>query len=278
MKKKLIKNIKKLGIHIILLLLAATVLLPTLFMFFGSFKIQSEIFTYPPKLFSSTFYLGNYIEAWKSAPFGIFLTNSVIVGALTTILVLIVSTLAAYAFSHIKPWGSKLIFLMFISGMMIPPQVTIVPRYFIMQNLKWIDTYQALIVPFLAAPIGIFLLYQFFRTVPTDLEDAAKLDGCGPLRFLVYILIPLSRPSIGALAILTFVNSWNRYMWPLIITNSARMRTAPIGIRMFLSETEGSNLGMMMAGSVIVIFPAIFIFIIGQKQFIRALASGAVKG
>jgi ABC-type glycerol-3-phosphate transport system permease component len=277
-KKKYRDGLKKAGLHIVLLCLSAMVLLPTVFMFLGSFKSLDEIFAYPPKLFPSALYFQNYADAWAAAPFGIFLYNSVLVGALTTFGAIVVAVLAAFAFSHIKPWGSKIIFLIFLSGMMIPPQVTIIPRYFIMQGIGWISTYPALIVPFLARPIGIFLLYQFFRTLPKELEEAAKLDGCGPFRFLVLILMPLSRASIGALAILSFVHSWNRYMWPLVITNSTQMQTAPIGIRMFISQTEGTYLGMMMAGSVIVIFPAIVAFILGQKQFVRALARGGIKG
>ena len=279
MKFSRIKFIRSFVDYVILGILSAVVLLPTLFMMFGSFKKQAEVTAYPPRLLPESFtYLQNFSTAWQRAPFGIYLTNSVIVGLFTLFGVMIVCICAAYAFSHMKPWGAKYIFIMFMSGMMIPPQVTVVPRYFLIQNLGLIDSYTALIIPFLAYPMGIFLLYQFFRTVPKDLEEAARLEGCGPFRFLVSILIPLARPSIGALSILTFVNSWNRYMWPLIITNSTRMRTAPIGLKMFLDETEGSHLGVMMAGSVIVIAPALIIFIIGQKQFVKALAGGAIKG
>jgi sn-glycerol 3-phosphate transport system permease protein len=278
MKRSQRRLIEHIGIHAVLLILAALVLLPTVFLFLGSFKELNQLFSYPPTLFPRPFILRNYSDAWQAAPFGIFLFNSVIVGSLTTFAAVIVATLAAFAFSHVKPWGSKVLFLLFISGMMIPPQVTIIPRYFIMHKLGWIDSYQALVIPFLAAPIGIFLLYQFFRTVPKVLEDAAKLDGCGPFRFLLYVMIPLSRPTLGALAIITFVHSWNRYMWPLIATTTSAMRTAPIGIRMFLNQTEGSFLGMMMAGAVIVILPAIVAFVAGQKQFVRALARGGVKG
>lgn len=274
-----IKKIRNFFNYIALFALSSTVLLPILFMLFGSFKEQGEVTAYPPRLLPVSFtYLGNFSAAWKRAPFGLYLTNSLIVGIFTLLGVLLICICAAYAFSHIKPWGAKYIFMLFMSGMMIPPQVTVVPRYMLMQKMGLIDTHAAMIIPFLADPMGIFLLYQFFRTVPKDLEEAARLDGCGPFRFLVSILIPLARPSIGALSILTFVNSWNRYMWPLIVTNTTKMRTAPIGIKMFLDETEGSHLGVMMAGAVIVIAPAILVFIIGQKQFVKALASGAVKG
>lgn len=279
MKFSRIKFKKSYVDYVILGLLSTVVLMPTLFLLFGSFKKQAEVIAYPPRLLPESFtYLQNFSTAWQRAPFGTYLTNSVIVGLFTLFGVMVVCVCAAYAFSHIKPWGAKYFFILFMSGMMIPPQVTVVPRYLLIQNLGLFNTYTALILPFLAYPMGIFLLYQFFRTVPKELEEAARLEGCGPFRFLLAILIPLARPSIGALSILTFVNSWNRYMWPLIITNSTRMRTAPIGIKMFLDETEGSHLGVMMAGSVIVIAPAIIIFIIGQKQFVKALASGAIKG
>lgn len=273
------KAIKSLWAYLALCLLSITVLLPTLFMAFGSFKMQSEVVAFPPKLLpKSFFYLENFVKAWHKAPFGIYLTNSVIVGICTLLGVLIINTFAAYAFSHIKPWGSKFIFLLFMSGMIIPPQVTVVPRYMLMQRFGLIDSYAALILPFLTYPMGIFLLYQFFMTVPKEFEEAARIDGCGPFRFLVSILIPISRPTISAMSILTFVNSWNRYMWPLIVTNSTRMRTAPIGIKMFLDETEGSHLGVMMAGAVIVITPVIIVFLLGQKHFVKALAGGGVKG
>lgn len=272
------RTVDLLTLHAILIVLTAAVMLPVAFMFFGSFKPLPEIFRSPPRLFPVAPTIQNYIDAARSAPFGIFIWNSVYVGILTTLGAIVVAIPAAYSFSHIKPWGGKFVFMLILSGMMIPPQATIIPRYFIIQNLGWINTYQALVVPFLARPIGIFLLYQFFRTVPKDFEDSARIDGCGPFRYMARILVPLSRPAIGALAILTFVESWNRYMWPLIIATTRRMQTAPIGIRTFIVGSEGSYFGMMMAGAVIVIFPAIMIFILGQKQFVGALARGGIKG
>lgn len=265
-------------LHMALICLASFIVLPVLFMLFGSFKSMSEIFAYPPKFFPSSLKFDNYVKAWNSAPFGRFLFNSTFVAVVTTLGELVIATLAAYAFSHLKPRGANLVFLLIMSGMMIPSQATIIPRFFIMTNLGLTDTYTALILPFIARPMGIFLLYQFFRTSPKELQEAATLEGCGALRFLVQILVPLSRAPLGALSILSFVASWNRFMWPLIIVNSTSMQTAPIGISMFIDQTEGSLVGVMMAGAIIVISPAILAFIMGQKQFVKALTSSSIKG
>ena len=271
-------SLKKLLQYLLLTILAIMMLLPIAFMFFGSFKTPTEIVTRPPKLLPSVIYLENYVEAWAAAPFGKFLFNSVFVGILNVMGELVIATFAAYALSHIKPWGSVYIFGLFILTMLIPSQATIIPRYFIISSLGWVNTYQALFVPFMARPISIFMLYNFFRTVPKELEEAAILDGCSPFMFLVYILIPLSKPIISALAILSFLNSWNRYLWPLLVARETMMQTATIGLKMFISQSEGSSFGPMMAGAVIVIFPALIVFLVAQKYFIKALTRSAIKG
>lgn len=271
-------NIGRISLYLLVTFLAFIMFFPILYLLFGSFKTAPELFTRTPKLLPNGIYLQNYVEAWFSAPFGRFLYNSLVIGAFNLIGELVIATLAAYALSHIRPWGSNYIFAVLMAGMMIPSQATIIPRYFIINDLGWINSYPGLFVPFMARPISIFLLYNFFRTVPKELEEAAILDGCGQLRYLVSILIPLSKATMAAMAILSFVNSWNRYMWPLIIAREKRMQTAPIGLRMFISQTEGSSFGVMMAGAVIVIFPAIIVFLMSQKHFIKALTRSSIKG
>ena len=164
-----------------------------------------------------------------------------------------------------------------MATMMVPGEATIISNYLTMSQLKMLDTYQVLIIPYLTFATGIFLFRQFYMTFPISLYESAKLDGCTNLKFIVKILLPLTKSSIGAMAIYTFINAWNMYMWPLLVTGSSNMRTVQIGISM-LDSIDSQSVTMMIAGVVMIIIPSISIFIVGQKQLIRGMFSGAVKG
>jgi len=190
---------------------------------------------------------------------------------------IITCSLAAFAFSFLEFKGKGILFMVVMATMMVPGEATIISNYLTVGNLGMLDTYPVLIIPYLTSAMGIFLFRQFYMTFPKSLYESAKLDGCGNLRFIVKILIPLTKSAIGAMAVYTFINAWNMYMWPLLVTGSNDMRTVQIGISM-LNSVDSQSITMMIAGVVMVIIPSIAIFIAGQKQLIRGMFSGAVKG
>lgn len=173
--------------------------------------------------------------------------------------------------------GKNLLFMLVMATMMIPGEATIISNYLMVSGWGWLDSYQALIVPYLTSAMGIFLFRQFYLTFPISLYESAKIDGCTNLRFIVQILFPLTKSAVGAMAVYTFINAWNMYMWPLLVTGSDKMRTVQIGISM-LDSVDSQSITLMIAGVVMLILPSLSIFIFGQKQLIRGMFSGAVKG
>ena len=186
-------------------------------------------------------------------------------------------SLAAFAFSFLEFRGKGILFMIVMATMMVPGEATIISNYLTVSGWGILDTYAVLILPYLTSAMGIFLFRQFYLSFPVSLYESAKLDGCSNLKFIGTILIPLTKGAIGAMAIYTFINAWNMYLWPLLVTGSDAMRTVQIGIGM-LDSNESQSMAMMIAGVVIVIIPSLSIFIVGQKQLIKGMFSGAVKG
>ena len=236
---------------------AVAVMLPYIWMVSTSLKGPGEIFAYPPIWIPRAWRFQNYVEAWNAAPFGRYFFNSAFVALAVTVGQLVTCSLAAFAFARMEFKGKNVMFALFLSTTMISTQVTLVPSYLVLKNLHWLDTYQALIVPFLANGFGVFMIRQYFMTIPRELEDAAKLDGCGRLRFLWQILLPLSKPVVASQALFAFMGTWNSYLWPLIVTTSEHMRTLQIGLRYFVSQEGGTQWGSFMAATVFVSFPIV---------------------
>ena len=215
----------------------------------------------------------------SAAPFATFYLNSIFISAATTVGQVVTGVLAAYAFARLEFTGKDFLFLVFLGTLMVPSQVTLIPTYIVMSDIGWVDTYEALIVPFIASAFSVFLLRQFFLTIPPELEEAAIMDGCSKLRFIVFILLPLSKPAIASVSLFTFLSSWNSYLWPLIVINSNKMRTLPIGLRYFVAQQGGgSQWHLLMAASVITIAPVLLVFFFTQKQFIEGIAQTGIKG
>jgi multiple sugar transport system permease protein len=263
--------------YLVVTLLALAVMVPFLWMLVTSLKGQNEIFAYPPTWIPQQPQWQNYLEVWKEAPFGRYFLNSTIVALAVTVGQLTACVLAAFAFARMNFKGKNAMFLVFLSTTMISSQVTLVPSYLIMRTLNWIDHYQALIVPFLANAFGVFMIRQSFRTIPRELEEAAKLDGCGRFRFLVQILLPLCKPILASQALFAFMGNWNAYLWPLIITNKENMRTLQIGLRYFVSSEGGTQWGVYMAATVLVSIPVILFYFFVQKTFVESMASTGLK-
>ena len=206
-----------------------------------------------------------------------FIVNSFLVAGTITFGQIISCSLAAFAFSFLEFPGQGILFALVMATMMVPGEATIISNYLTVAGWGMLDSYPVLIIPYLTSAMGIFLFRQFYMSFPKSLYESAKLDGCSNLCFIVKILIPLTKSAISAMAVYTFINAWNMYMWPLLVTGSNRMRTVQIGISM-LDSVDSQSITLMIAGVVMIIIPSISIFIIGQKQLIRGMFSGAVKG
>lgn len=271
------KNIKTLSLYLINIVFAGIILFPLIYALMISLMHPSHVFQYPPKLIPKGLYFGNYVEALGSFPILRFVLNSFIVSSIVTLGQIATASLAAYAFTYYNFKCRNVIFLIFLSTMMIPGETTIIANYLTITSLNWLDTYQALVVPNLSTALGIFLMRQFFLTIPKDYYEAAAIDGTTKFQFFVKVLLPLSRPAIGSLAIYSFLMTWNQYMWPLLVTNTDAMRTVQIGISM-LQMAESQSFGLIMAGVVIIMIPSLVAFVIGQKQLIEGISAGSLKG
>ncbi|WP_283127847.1 carbohydrate ABC transporter permease [Allofournierella massiliensis] len=268
----------KTGVMVTLnVVVALFMLFPLLYAVSVSLMTGSELFTMDMNLIPSAPTLENYLRAWAQVPLLRFILNSFIVAGCITLGQIITCSLAAFAFSFLNFKGKNLLFMLVMATMMVPGEATIISNYLTVSQLGILDTYIVLIVPSLTSAMGIFLFRQFYMTFPISLYESAKLDGCGNLRFIVRILLPLTKSAIGAMSVYTFINAWNMYMWPLLVTGSQEMRTVQIGISM-LDNTDAQSITLMMAGVVSVIIPSMIIFVVGQKQLIRGMFSGAVKG
>lgn len=266
------------GVLIVLnVIMALFILFPLLYAVSVSLMPGEELFTMEMNLLPKHPDFGNYIRAWTQVPLLRFVLNSFIVAGCITLGQIITCSLAAFAFSFLNFKGKNVLFMLVMATMMVPGEATIISNYLTVSSLGILDTYLVLILPSLTSAMGIFLFRQFYMTFPMSLYESAKLDGCGNLRFIVSILLPLTKSAIGAMSVYTFINAWNMYMWPLLVTGSQEMRTVQIGISM-LDNTDAQSVTLMMAGVVSVIVPSMVIFIAGQKQLIKGMFSGAVKG
>lgn len=227
-----------------------------------------------PGLFGYLF--SNYVNAWRAAPFGWYFFNSAFTAVVQVLLGLVVASFAAFALARIRFWGREVVFFLVIGTLMIPGEVLLIPNYVTLARLGWIDRYPALIVPFIASAFGIFLLRQFFATLPQELFDAARIDGASWFTQLRLVALPLATPGLVTYALFSFLGSWNALLWPLIVTNSERMRTIQVGLRYFVDEA-GTDYGALMAASTLAVLPIIVGFFFVQKQFIQGIARSGLK-
>jgi sn-glycerol 3-phosphate transport system permease protein len=269
--------VRKILLYALLSVAALIILFPLLYALAASFMTQDEIAHYPPKFIPSGLDLDNYRAVLERLPIPRYILNSFIVAASVMIAQLVTASLAAYSFAVREFRGRTALFMLFLATLMIPFEVTLIPNYQTIAAWGWKDSYMGLIAPFVATGFGTFLLRQFFLSIPKELHDAAILDGCGSLRYLLTIVIPLSRPALGTLAVYSFLQTWNQYLWPLLVTDSRNMRTTQIGLN-FLRNEESLSYNLIMAGVVLVLIPTIALLVVGQRQLIRGLTAGSVKG
>ncbi|HCF37934.1 MAG TPA: carbohydrate ABC transporter permease [Thermosipho africanus] len=218
----------------------------------------------------------NYVDAWKAAPFGQYYINTVFVATATTVLEVILASMAAYAFSWMNFPGKNALFGLFLATMMVPGEVLLVPNFITISKFGWIDTYYSLIIPWIVSVFAVFLMRQHFLSIPKELFDASKIDGCSHWRFLWQIVVPLSKPVIITGALLKFVGSWNSFLWVLIVTNSDKYRTLPVGLQNFSSDV-GTLYNQLMAAATFSVLPVIILFLFTQKYFIKGIARTGLK-
>lgn len=273
MNKKILSN----GLSYLILFLGAVIMIiPFLWMLDTALKTAPETVQTPPTWFPKHWQFSNFSLAFKAAPFVTYFINSVIVTFLTTLGQLFTTILAAFAFAKLEFYGKRILFLICIGTMMIPGEILIIPNFVTLSHLHLINTYGALILPWLASIFSVFTLRQTFMSIPDQLYYAAKIDGSSDWGFLWNMMVPLSKSSITAVAILQIIGSWNSFMWPLIVTNSDNLRTLPVGLSAFTSDA-GTEFQLLMAASTIIIVPIIILYIFLQKHIIEGVSKAGIK-
>lgn len=252
------------------------IVMPILYAVALSLMPPDQLYDYPPPVIPRTLFFENYKTALALAPIFRFILNSLIVAAACTAGQLVTGALAGYAFAMLEFKGKKVLFLAMLSTMMIPGQAIIIANYLTISKMGMINTYGALILPYLTSAFCVFNLRQAFLQLPVELREAAAMDGCTSGRFFLKVALPLVKPSLGALGVYTFLNVWNQYLWPLLVTDSRNMRTVQIGLGM-LQNADGNAVGPVMAGVVMILLPSMLVFLLGQKQLVQGLTAGAVK-
>ncbi|RDG35435.1 carbohydrate ABC transporter permease [Streptomyces corynorhini] len=265
------------GWHLLLAPLSAVFAIPLIWLVLSSVMSNAEINRFPPALWPSGIDLGGYRYVIGNALFPRWFANSLIVSAVAVVSNLLLGSLGGYAFARMRFAGSRVLLALMLATMAIPFQLTMIPTFLVMKRLGLIDTLGALIVPSLVTPFAVFLLRQFFLSLPRELEEAAWIDGCSRLRVLFLIVLPLSRPALSTVAVLTFLTTWNDLTWPLIAINHDTQYTLQLGLTTFqgLHHTQWSA---VMAGNVITVLPVLLAFLFAQKSFIQSITSSALKG
>lgn len=259
-----------------LILWAVVSLLPLYWMFSSSFKSVTAVVKLPPEWFPVHPTMKNYINLLSQAPVLRWIFNSAVVAFAVTGNAMLTCSMAGYALAKKKFPGDKFIFWLCVGTMMVPWQVWIIPLFKIVVRLGWVNTYTGLIVPALACPFGVFLMRQFTQTLPSELIDAGRIDGCGEFGIYWRIILPLSKPALALLGIFIFVASWNNFIWPLIVTSSGSMRTLPVGLTTLQTQFR-TDYGLLMAGSSLAALPVIILFLGFQKYFIKEMTLGAIR-
>jgi sn-glycerol 3-phosphate transport system permease protein len=252
--------------------------IPIYWMLLAAFKTNQEIFIQPPTWIPLAPTFDNFPAAWRQAPFGNFYVNSVIYTLVSGSVKILQAIFCAYAFAFLKFPRKDLVFLLVLVALMIPEEFTVLPNFLTLANLGWTNTYQGLLLPGFVSAFGTFLLRQHFLGLPREVLDAARVDGANHLHTLWNIVLPMSRPVLATLVLLTAVQRWNDYLWPLIITNSTEMRTLSIGIALLFQKETGTVWGIVMAGTILVVLPIVILFLLVQRHIVEGIAAGAVKG
>lgn len=249
---------------------------PFAWMLLSAFKTQADVYSYPPKWLPSSFQWTNFAEVFKKIPFLRFYLNSIAVSLVQTFLQIAISAMGAFALTKLEFHGRKKIFTFMQSSMYVPEVVTMIPLFLLASWAGLVDTYAGLVFGGLFCAFTTILLMSFFQTIPNDLVDAAKIDGCGYYRIFLQVIVPNSRTAIGTASLFAFLTHWRSYMWPLIITNNVKMRTLPIGLKYLVQETS-SEYQVMMAASLMAIIPVLVVYMLMEKEFVQSITLSGLK-
>lgn len=263
--------------QVLLSLVALVFLFPIIWMVLSALKPSAEVFTVPPTPFGSKVLFSNFADAWNYLPFGRFILNTLFVAVAGTLITLVSSAMSAYAFSRLNFRFRGGLFLLFLSTLIVPQEVIVIPMFLLMQKLQWVNSFQALILPWAFTAFGTFLLRQFFLTIPIELEEAAKIDGAGHFRILRSIIVPIAAPAFAVLAVFTFLGFWNSFLWPLIIINDTDKMTVPLGLDLFLGQ-QGQRWELLMAAATISMVPTVALVLALQKYLVRGIALSGLGG
>ncbi len=263
------------GWHLVLIPVAVLMGFPLIWMLVTSLSTLDETRHFPPQL-PSGLQWHNFVQAWADSPFARWMWNSAVVSGTCVLSNLVLCSLAGYAFARLRFPGNKLVFIAVLATLMVPFQVVMIPTLLIVKHLGLVDTLPALIVPNLVTPFGIYLLRQFFLTLPIELEEAALIDGAGRLRILRSILLPLMGPPLSTVAVLTFLTVWNDFLWPLVVTSSPDVMTVQLGLSTFQSA-HYTNWPELMAGALMSQLPVLVLFVAGQRFFVSSIANTGIK-
>lgn len=281
---------KTLG-YLVLTLGALSMLIPFLWMIFTSFKPRQVIFQMPPVIWTTQYTLQHYVDALTDGSFAIYFKNSGIVSGATTVLTLLLVSMAGYAFARLRWRGRDVVFMIVLATAMLPGLIALIPTFLIVKytplaggndilgrgGIGWLDAYPGLVFPAVGGGFNVFLIRQFFSTLPRELEDAARVDGCSEYRIYRQIIMPLSKPVLAVVAIFTFQGSWNDFLWPLVIVQSDEMRTIQLGLTLFRSQ-HNVEWGILMAGTTLATAPTVALFLFAQRYFIQGIALTGIKG
>jgi len=262
----------------ILHLISFIMLIPFFWLTSTALKAPGEVFTQTIQLFPKKWMFSNFAAIMEAAPFGLYMVNTILVvlGILGLQLLLIIP--AAYAFARLQFPGRDIAFILFIIQIMLPLEAIVVPNYFLMKTFGLLNTRISLILPFIASGFGTFQLRQTFKQVPQSLEDAARIDGAGHFRLITHVFLPLSRPTLFTFSMISIATHWNDYFWPLLVTESDRVRTLTIGLGMFVQQESGSDWTLLMAATIFICAPIILLFVVLQRTFIQSFMTSGIKG
>lgn len=277
-RQSVINGIRLTLTYLVLTLFAAVISIPLIWIISTSLKVPTQIFTWPIEWIPNPVKFSNYTETLASRPFGTWALNSIICAGLSVIGHCFSATVVGYAFSRIRWSGRNILFLVMLSGLMLPQEVTLIPQFIIFSKIGWVNTLFPLFVPtFFGGAFNIFVMRQFMLTLPKDLDDAAKIDGCSHIQTLFRIIVPQVFPALGFIAINTFRARWNDFFHPLIYLNNPKLFTLALGLRSFMSEYQ-VEWSYLMAASLMVMLPVIILFFIAQRYFIQGVVFTGVKG
>ncbi len=273
----------KVWFYLLMFIIAVCFLLPMAWTIISSLKPEGQIISYPPQWIPQQITLANFMTVLQNFPFLHWVFNSAFLAVISTILVLILDSLAAYAFGRLEFKGKKILFGIIVSMLLFPIQAYIVPLYLLFSELHLLNTYMAIILPSTAQVTGIFLLTAFFKSIPKELEEAAYIDGCNDFRIFYSIMLPLSKPALASVTIITFISSWNNFLWPLIAIRSDSLKPLPVGVAQFMGSTGGVSgsapqYGISLAAAVMAVIPTAIVFLALQKYFVQGIVSSGIKG